>query len=206
MVKTIGVKPVGDRDFDKRFLYLREEVEAAVRNWQKSTTKADSYSAAGWLAPKQALNRAQLPYGFGMELIANGILPSEETTRGRRLSEREVDEFKSKYVSSVELAELLGFSTRKTIQAFQGEKAIASPPEFSGYIYNRAAALATIERLRSTPAEVPVHFEFDPEEHITASQISAILGINRDTITFLQKKGLLSSFRHGKQFYFSATE
>lgn len=206
LLRTIGIKPVGGRDFDKRFIYHRAEAEEAIRGWSGSETKAESYSAGGWLTPKHALNKLQLPYGFGMELIAAGILPSEDNSRGRRLSEEAVDEFKSRYITTLEAGELLGCSAQKAIQALREEKVVAAPPEYSSYLYERKSALAVIERLNSIVVEEPPRFEFDPQEHLTASQITELVGSNRDTITFLEKKGILTSVRDRLQYYFSATE
>jgi len=206
LVRTIGIKPLGGRDFDKRFIYHRAEAEEAIRGWSASETKAESYSAGGWLTAKHALNMLQLPYGFGMELIAAGILPSEDNSRGRRLSEEAVDEFKTRYITTLEAGALLGGSAQKAIQALREVKAVAAPPDYSSYLYEREAALAVIERLNSVVVEDPPRFEFVPGEHLTASQITELVGINRDTITFLEKKGILTSVRDRLQCYFSATQ
>ncbi|RXT51278.1 hypothetical protein B6S44_22000 [Bosea sp. Tri-44] len=206
LLRTIGVKAVGDRDFAKRFIYHRKETEEAIRGWSQSETKAESYSAGGWLTPKHALNQLQVPYILGMELIAAGILPSEDNSRGRRLSEEAVSEFRARYLTTVEAGELLGCTAQKAINLLREQKLVAGPPDYSGYLYERKSALEAIERLNSVVVEEPPRFEFDPDEHITASQITELVGINRDTITFLEKKGLLSSARQGGQFYFSATQ
>lgn len=206
LVKTIGIKPVGGREFDKRFIYHRVEAEEAIRGWSASEMKAESYSAGGWLMAKHALNMLQLPYAFGMELIAAAILPSEENSRGRRLNEEAVNEFKARYITTLEAGTLLGGSAQKAIKALRELKAVAAPPDFSSYLYERASALAVIEGLNSVVVEEPPSFEFDPKEHLTASQITELVGINRDTITFLEKKGILTSVRDGLQYYFSATQ
>lgn len=206
LLRTIGIKPVGGRDFDKRYIYNRSESEEAIRGWSGSETKAESYSAGGWLTAKHALNKLQLPYGFGMELIASGILPSEDNSRGRRLNEEAVNEFKSRYITTLEAGELLGCSAQKAIQALREEKVVAAPPDYSSYLYDRISALAVIERLNSVVIEEAPRFQFDPNEHLTASQITELVGINRDTITFLEKKGILTSKRDGLQYYFSASQ
>lgn len=206
LLRTIGIKPVGGRDFDKRYIYNRSESEEAIRGWSGSETKAESYSAGGWLTAKHALNKLQLPYGFGMELIASGILPSEDNSRGRRLNEDAVNEFKSRYITTLEAGELLGCSAQKAIQALRGEKVVAAPPDYSSYLYDRKSALAVIERLKSVVVEEAPRFEFDPDEHLTASQVTELVGINRDTITFLEKRGILTSVRDRLQYYFSATQ
>jgi hypothetical protein len=206
LLRTIGIKPVGGRDFDKRFIYHRVEAEEAIRGWSGSESKAESYSAGGWLTAKHALNKLQLPYGFGMELIAAGILPSEDNSRGRRLSEEAVNEFKSRYITTLEAGELLGCSAQKAVQSLRDEKVVAAPPDYSSYLYERKSALAVIERLNSVVVVEPPRFEFDPEEHLTAAQITELVGINRDTITFLEKRAILTSVRDRLQYYFSAAQ
>lgn len=57
LLRTIGIKPVGGRDFDKRYIYNRSESEEALRGWSGSETKAESYSAGGWLTAKHARNK-----------------------------------------------------------------------------------------------------------------------------------------------------
>lgn len=206
LLKTIGIKPLGDRDFDKRFIYHRAEAEEAIRAWSGSETKEQSYSAGGWLTPKHALNQLQVPYALGMELIAAGILRSEDNSRGRRLSEEAISDFRARYLTTVEAGELLGCTAQKAINLLREQKMVAGPPDFSGYLHERESALAAIVRLNSAVIEEPPRFEFDPEEHITATQITELVGINRDTITFLEKKGILTSIRDGLQYYFLAPQ
>lgn len=206
LLKTIGVKSVGEREFAKRFIYHRRETEEAIRSWSQSETKAESYSAGGWLTPKHALSQLQVPYILGMELIGAGILPSEVNSRGRRISEDAVSDFRARFLTTVEAGELLRCTAQKAINLLRDQKLVAGPPDYSGYLYERKCALAEIERLNSVVIEEAPRFEFDPDEHLTASQITELVGINRDTITFIEKRGLLTSTRQGGQFDFSATQ
>lgn len=206
LIRTIGIKAVGDRDFDKRFIYHRAEAEEAIRRWSASETKAESYSGGGWLTPELALSKLQLPYSFGMELIAAGVLPSELNGRVRRLSEEAVSEFRDSYLSTVEAGKLLGCTAQKAINLLREQKLVAGPPDYSGHLYDRKSAMEAIGYLNSVVVEETPRFEFDPDEHVTATQITELVGINRDTITFLEKKGFLSSVRDGLQHYFSATQ
>lgn len=141
-----------------------------------------------------------------MELIGAGILPSEVNSRGRRISEDAVSDFRARFLTTVEAGELLRCTAQKAINLLRDQKLVAGPPDYSGYLYERKCALAEIERLNSVVIEEAPRFEFDPDEHLTASQITELVGINRDTITFIEKRGLLTSTRQGGQFYFSATQ
>lgn len=206
LLKMIGIKPLGGRDFKNSFVYHRAEAEEAIRGWSKSEHKSETYSAGGWVTAKHAISQLRLSNPFGMELMASGILPSELSARGRRLSEDDVAAFNSRYISTIEAGELLGCSPQKAVHALRDEKLVAGPPDYCSYLWERQSTVAVIERLLSVVEEEPARFIFNAEEHLIAPQIMEIMGVNRDTVTLIQKQGLISAVRVSGQYYFSVSE
>lgn len=206
LLKMIGIKPLGGRDFKNSFVYHRAEAEEAIRGWSESEHKSETYSAGGWVTAKHAIAQLRLSNPFGMELMASGILPSELSARGRRLSEDDVAAFNSRYISTIEAGELLGCSPQKAVHALRDEKLVAGPPDYCSYLWERQSTVAVIERLLSVVEEESARFIFNAEEHLIAPQIMEIMGVNRDTVTLIQKQGLISAVRVSGQYYFSVSE
>lgn len=206
LLKMIGIKPLGGRDFKNSFVYHRAEAEEAIRGWSESEHKSETYSAGGWVTAKHAIAQLRLSNPFGMELMASGILASELSARGRRLSEEDVAAFNSRYISTIEAGDLLGCSPQKAVHALRDEKLVAGPPDYCSYLWERESTLAVIERLLSVVEEEPARFVFNSQEHLIAPQIMELIGVTRDTVTLMQKQGLISAIRASGQYYFSVSE
>ncbi len=94
-----------------------------------------------------------------------------------------------RYISTIEAGELLGCSPQKAVHALRDEKLVAGPPDYCSYLWERESTVAVIERLLSVVEDEPASFIFNAEEHVIATQIMEIMGVNRDTVTLMQKTG-----------------